>query len=158
VPLDQQPLRDRPQVAGVGAAALTALTALTALAALTALTALAAGDHRIHRRATRHAAVRDRPDLPALDDLQLGPPGVAVHADSVPLPRGMSVQRVRQECARPVADEHREVVLDADAPAEHVLVADVAVVRLGLQVQPTEGRGRRQVERERVGGHARRPE
>ena len=84
-------------------------------------------EHRVQPLAGEHGA--------ALDDLQLRAAFGAVDRDAIALPRRVGVEGVAERRARRVVDDEREVVLDRDALAEDVAVADVPVVLLGVEVQ-----------------------
>lgn len=86
----------------------------------------------------------------ALDDVDLEPALGAVEDAPVSFPGGVGVRVVRHHRAVLVLDDHGDVVLDGDALAEAVLVADVAVLVLGLEVQLLQLRVLVDVDRERV--------
>ena len=87
----------------------------------------------------------------ALDDLELDAPLRAVHRHAIALPGRVGVEGVTEGRAGGVVDHEREVVLDGDPLAEHVAVAQVSVVLLGIEVQGLEVRVGPQVEFEGAG-------
>ena len=118
--------------------------------------ALALGAQR-HRRARVHRArVEHRRQAlaldhgAALDDVQFDAAERAVHRDAVALPGCVRVERVAERGAVRVVDDECEVVFDRDALAEHVAVAHVPVVSLGVEVERLEVRVLAQVEVEAV--------
>ena len=76
--------------------------------------------------------------LGPLDHLELGPARGAVDRHPVALPGAVGVQGVGEHRAARVVHQRREVVLGGDPGREHGLVATVAVVLLGLEVERLE--------------------
>ena len=89
-------------------------------------------------------------DGAALDDLELDASFGAVDRDPVALPRRVGVQRIAEGGPVGVVDDEGEVVLDRDALAEDVAIAEVAVVLLGVEVERFEALVRAQIQLERV--------
>ena len=108
--------------------------------ALTALThpGLRSGDRDGAGVDVRSTVLSLRHHLGPLDDLELGPAGGPVDRDLVSLPRAVGVQGVGEHGAASVVHERGQVVLGGDPVGEDGLVAPVAVVLLGLEVERLE--------------------
>src|SRR5699024_6538913 len=83
---------------------------------------------------------------------ELRPAGGPVDRHAVPLPRAVGVQGVGEHGAAGVVHDRGEVVLGGDAVREDGLVAPVAVVLLGLEVQRLEALVGAQVQLEGIVG------
>ncbi len=75
---------------------------------------------------------------------------VAVEGHAHALARTETGQRVGEHRSRTVAHVERERIVDGDVGPEDVLVADVARVLLGLEVEATEGLGGGEIEPEGI--------
>ncbi len=108
--------------------------------------ALLRGGHAAHRGRLVFAGG----GVGELGDVEFQAAPAAGDRDPVALPRRVGHQVVGELGARRVAHHHRHVVLDGDAGTEDVQVAPVAVLVLGVQVQPGQVRAVAHVQRERV--------